>query len=407
MAGKVNDEPRGLDGLIQVMLRQWFSRDNPDLRARVRDPEFLISLRQRAEEAEFALMLALGFDFNVELLIPTCARLVKRVDSLAMLRGYFNFQQFMVAACNDIMQRDPMLVLQYDPVDIAAGVIQLYFKVARQQKLKIDQPALHPDGSPWYLLEGLSAETQADIEARFLAKVYVQVGPKGGVAPHAGHAGGPAGSTETATATTMPAGSDVTEAVGGAGWSAQQAAALSSHQHAHANLGVNPEKLRPMSQATVEHAIPVLQCPREHVFGSKRPRPGHEPAASGSTAVGGGWLDPSISHVGFQKPSNLPAPTAPAPEKISTFVSQQPQRPGPAPGGFATNYNPSLIRRQAFDRTLETGSIAGHPCASLAQLSTLRGEAGFPTAGPQPCGLVGAEEDSEPEEGEIEEGEIL
>lgn len=176
LAGKVNDEPRGLDGLTQIMIRQWFGRDNPNLRARLHDPAFLVDLRQQAEDAEYLLMLALGFDFNVDLLIPTCARLVARVESLKMLRGNFHFQQFMVAACNDIMQRDPMLVLQYPSSSIAAGVIQLYFKLARQQKLKLEQPPSSGDGGdPWYVAEGLSVETHAEIEGRFLANVYVQV----------------------------------------------------------------------------------------------------------------------------------------------------------------------------------------------------------------------------------------
>jgi len=162
--------------LTQIMIRQWFGRDNPNLRARLHDPAFLIDLRQQAEDAEYLLMLALGFDFNVDLLIPTCARLVARVDSLKMLRGNFHFQQFMVAACNDIMQRDPMLVLQYPSSSIAAGVIQLYFKLARQQKLKLEQPPSSGDGGdPWYVGEGLSIETHAEIEGRFLANVYVQV----------------------------------------------------------------------------------------------------------------------------------------------------------------------------------------------------------------------------------------
>ena len=162
--------------MTQIMIRQWFGRDNPNLRARLHDPAFLIDLRQQAEDAEYLLMLALGFDFNVDLLIPTCARLVARVDSLKMLRGNFHFQQFMVAACNDIMQRDPMLVLQYPSSSIAAGVIQLYFKLARQQKLKLEQPPNSGDsGDPWFVAEGLSIETHAEIEGRFLANVYVQV----------------------------------------------------------------------------------------------------------------------------------------------------------------------------------------------------------------------------------------
>lgn len=206
----MNDEPRGLDGLTQIMIRQWFGRDNPDLRARLNDPTFLVDLRQQAEDAEYLLMLALGFDFNVDLLIPTCARLVARVDALKMLRGNFHFQQFMVAACNDIMQRDPMLVLQYPSSSIAAGVIQLYFKLARQQKLKLEQPPSAGDGEhPWYVSEGVSVETHAEIEGRFLANVYVQVENKGGKDAAAGSQN----SAPTTTTTTF----DGTNSHGGLG----------------------------------------------------------------------------------------------------------------------------------------------------------------------------------------------
>jgi hypothetical protein len=182
---------------------------------------------------------------------------------------------------------------------------------------------------------------------------------------------------------------------------------LSSHHHDQ--TGVKPpEKAQPqMSQKTVERGIPMQHRPREQVItGIKRPRLSqqHEPAASGS------WLDPSISQVGFRTPANLPPPAAAAPQNISACITQHAQRPGPAHGGFVTNYNPSLIRRQqALDRSVDTESTIGHPYASMSQPSTLRDDAGFRIDGSQPRGEVigGVQEDSEPEEGEIEEGEIL
>lgn len=167
LAGKANDEPRSLDALAVEILKRWYGRDNPNVRARLSSSTFIGKLHSAVESAELYLMMIMGFDLNFELPHPYITRLAHGVPGLKPWRGSLKAQQFMLSFCNDIFKWDPTMVLQYSAREIALAAFHFYFKQRREEP-----PLPGPDGSPWFVAEGLSQDVWKDISHRLVTRVY-------------------------------------------------------------------------------------------------------------------------------------------------------------------------------------------------------------------------------------------
>jgi hypothetical protein len=66
---------------VEVM-KQWYGRQNPDLRSKFSSQEYLDDLRSKVEEAELVLMFTLKFDFNVDPLIVQALYKIKETECL-------------------------------------------------------------------------------------------------------------------------------------------------------------------------------------------------------------------------------------------------------------------------------------------------------------------------------------
>lgn len=136
LAGKINDEPKHHTQLANELLKAWYGKDHPQLRAYAAGapnappppgmpPAKLAGLRAfwtgmyaAVLEAERALLYTVGFDFNIDVIHTHLGRLLKRPRFKAMglddsKRQYAKkFQQYVLNAGNDIYTKDGMLVLQ-------------------------------------------------------------------------------------------------------------------------------------------------------------------------------------------------------------------------------------------------------------------------------------------------------
>ena len=166
VAGKVNDEPRSLQSLMIEMLKQWYDRANPELRERLGEPEKLKKLWNTTVDAEHILLITLGFDLNIDLVIPTVAQLAKKLEVLEPMRSK-EIQQKYLSLCNDMMKNDSMLVLQYSSKTIALAICYLIFK---RSKL-VTRPPDTSDGKHWYEEYGLVEKDCEDICTR-LTNMY-------------------------------------------------------------------------------------------------------------------------------------------------------------------------------------------------------------------------------------------
>jgi hypothetical protein len=177
LAGKANNDPCHLNVLVIEMLKQWyggFERKNPDMRRKLADDHFRASLMDAVKDAEVCVMFTLGFDFNVDVLHFMVFQVLKDTPCLAPLRGHFKFQQFFINTCNDIMRKDATLVLQYSAHAIALTICEFYFKLARQQRLAVTPPEPAEGGAPWYTAQGLPPDQWRAISERFFSRLFVQ-----------------------------------------------------------------------------------------------------------------------------------------------------------------------------------------------------------------------------------------
>ncbi len=163
LAGKANDEPRGLNRLMKQMLKQWYGRENPQLAELLAQPDRMYELRDAVVDAEQALLITLEFDLNVDILTHAVAQFVKytqknKVEELASLsmdvaQGQFN------TMCSNIMKWESLLVLQHDAKRIPLGICHYFLKHGKDMKV----PERGEDGKEWYEKYGLSDEMCSDI----------------------------------------------------------------------------------------------------------------------------------------------------------------------------------------------------------------------------------------------------
>jgi hypothetical protein len=263
LAGKANDEPRSLDALSVEILKRWYGRDNPNMRAKLTSKSFLKTLRDTVEAAELSLMMTMGFDLNFELPHPHITRLAAAVPGLKPWRGSSKAQQFMLSFCNDIFKSDPTMVLQYPARQIALAAFHFYFKQRRE-----DPPPQAADGAPWFVAEGLSQEVWKDISHRLVTRVYTDR-PKvkaSGVASESGMVLG--GSQGTAPAAAISTVNNGIAAGGGGGGGLGAMGATSSVCVAVAVGGGEKPNLK--------RAIATTERPAAVEPAGKRPRPATE-----------------------------------------------------------------------------------------------------------------------------------
>lgn len=173
LAGKCNHEPRHCKALITEVMKQYYGRD--PIRSAFSSEEYLQHVIERVHDAELSLMFTLEFDFNVDALIVIIFKMVKDMPCLQYLKARAHFQQFLVSTCNDIYKRDAAMVLQYRGTDIGLAMCQLYFRWMKQKGTPIYEPPSDPDTTaPWYVAHGLSEEIHQEIAARFY-KLYANI----------------------------------------------------------------------------------------------------------------------------------------------------------------------------------------------------------------------------------------
>ncbi|GAB4818729.1 hypothetical protein N2152v2_005775 [Parachlorella kessleri] len=217
LATKSNDDTHRISGeaIVSEMLKRWYGRQNQNMRARLGDTAFVANMFASLVEAERAILYTVGFDFNIDLPHTQFVQLLRR-PRFTYLKENAEFHQYALNFCNDVMRKDGTLVLQYTSGEIALAVFYLIFKAAKRENLSaIPQPEGEPDGSPWYVEEGLAVERCAEITAR-LNSLYQVGGPAAAassqpaasvattVMPGASSLGGPAPSESAAAVTVVP-----------------------------------------------------------------------------------------------------------------------------------------------------------------------------------------------------------
>jgi hypothetical protein len=145
LASKVESEPKPHDNLANELLKEWYGKDHPDLRAMGRQSHLAkeaaaAALQRRGGpppnlpvdplqavysavlEAERALLYTVGFDFNVDIVHTHVARLLTRPRFKAMgLATNRPAQNQLVAISNDIYQKDGLLVLEVKGLGVQAS----------------------------------------------------------------------------------------------------------------------------------------------------------------------------------------------------------------------------------------------------------------------------------------------
>ena len=153
LAGKVNDEPRSLRSLMFEMLKQWYQRENPELRQRLNEHEKMKNLWNTCVHGESVLLDTLKFDLNVDILVRVVKQLVRYIPVLHQLRESKNEQAY-INICNEIMRYDGTIVLEYSSNVIALSVCHFIMNRSKH----IEMPTDSADGKPWYVEHGLSVE---------------------------------------------------------------------------------------------------------------------------------------------------------------------------------------------------------------------------------------------------------
>ena len=139
LAGKAQNEAKPHTTLANELIKAWYGKDNPQLKALAAahqatqaaqqqqrgggfaspavppgvDFNFYTNMWAAVLEAERALLYTVGFDFNVELIHTYLARLCNRPRMKAVkLDKNKYFQQQLVSMANDVYKKDGTLALQ-------------------------------------------------------------------------------------------------------------------------------------------------------------------------------------------------------------------------------------------------------------------------------------------------------
>ena len=188
LAGKCTDEPRHVTHVIKAFMQIYYGRGNPSL-ARLDDEDTLGALQERVFDAEEMLMFTLKFDFNADPLIIVAWHTLKDIQCLSHVVPTKDFQQFLLATSNDIMQRDAFLILQYSGEHIALAIVQLFFKLsAFKNKYKMP-PSDEETGVVWYVQQGLPEDIHAQLNNRF-STLYMNIQKTENVGDGGGGGGG-------------------------------------------------------------------------------------------------------------------------------------------------------------------------------------------------------------------------
>ncbi|KDD72499.1 hypothetical protein H632_c3267p0, partial [Helicosporidium sp. ATCC 50920] len=129
LAGKINDDARPHAAIAAEMLKQWYGRDVARSRL-LGDAAFTQRLCDAVLQAECALLVAVGFDFELDLALNHVVRLLHAPRFEALLR-HQRFQQLAVSLCNDILTNDGTLMLQFPAHDVGVGIFYFLIKVLR------------------------------------------------------------------------------------------------------------------------------------------------------------------------------------------------------------------------------------------------------------------------------------
>lgn len=164
LAGKTNDEPRSLHSLMFEMLKQWYQRENPELRQRLGEQEKIKNLWNTCVHGESVLLDTLKFDLNVDILVRVVSQLAKNIAVLHQLKDSKKNQQTYLNVCNDIMKYDGTMVLQYRSRTIALSICHFILKRSKH----VEMPPDTPNGKPWYEAHGLSVQDCEELCARIM-----------------------------------------------------------------------------------------------------------------------------------------------------------------------------------------------------------------------------------------------
>jgi hypothetical protein len=413
LAGKCNDEPRRLMNLTVEIMKQWYGRQNPDLRSKFSNQDYLDGLLALVEEAELVLMFTLKFDFNVDPLVVEAIYKIKETDCLASALKLASFQQFLVSSSNDIMRRDAGMVLQYRGEDIALAICQLFFKVSKQRGMAaaaaLEPPADSATGVAWYVNYGLTEEIHRQISGRF-HKLYANVQKnEGSVDGMAATTAADSGGLTEGEALGIGRGGD-----GGGGGAAARSVGGSDD----AGISTIP--------AYVSTTSPEYQTQQLQKVTTLDSKPQKLKPAAGTSGGGGGRRMISISMDRTTTTSVSHAPTKPPPGKRPCSWADEPVIPQPIAGtagwgGGGSGATPpagtmsrggiisSSSQQQQQQQQQPSKSVYTNyappysnrePAAAAGGGVRGGGEPGPQFPAPAPA------EDSEPEEGELEEGEI-
>ena len=397
LAGKCNDELRNTSKLVIEVMKQYFGRQNPDLQKLASD-DYRNDLILRVAEAEQALMFTLKFDFNVDPLIVVALHKIKEIECLASVFRQARFQQFLVSTANDVVRRDAGIILQYRGEDIGLAICQLFFKIDKQngEKAIAEPPPNSETGAAWYVEHGLTEDIHRQISARFY-KLYTNV--QRNEAESADVSGADGGGKSTTTGIAVGGG-----ATGGGG--AMRNAAVSGGGGGGA--GVTPGLSSPSTEVGRVHS--ALESTAD------KPKISH-----GGGGGGGGRRMITMGPRGSAPSNNkavVPSVVPPiAAAGISTSSSQQHQQhqqyPPPRPGHQTTSLYPSNYAAQQGQRPFLAQGGAAVAAAAVRGPLPLPLPPSFAAHAPLPpppsvhAAAAAAQEDSDLEEGEIEEGEIV
>lgn len=244
---------------------------------------------------------------------------------------------------------------------IAIAVYYLIFKMAKATKSKdIPQPPTGRDGTPWYVEEGLSAAECADITTRLTARTYN--GQNGGGKQQQQQ---PAGSKRPAASM----GGAASTAVLGA---CESAAYSGGGITLPSDLGEHTSVARPLSSD--------LGSAFGSAAGTKRPAGAVDSRAASSTAVAAAAAAGAMAAAGGQGHPSKRARYDPA-----------------AAAGSQEDATSAAVHLPAADASPSpTGPVTDEQVAAPPSATAAGGAAA----------AAAAAEDSEKEEGELEEGEV-
>jgi len=396
--------------LTVEIMKQWYGRQNPDLRSKFSSQGYVDSLLSHVEEAELVLMFTLKFDFNVDPLVVEAIYKIKETECLARALKLSSFQQFLVSSSNDIMRRDAGMVLQYRGEDIALAICQLFFKVSKQRGMAaaaaLEPPADSTTGVAWYVKYGLAEEIHRQISGRF-NKLYANVQKnEGSVDGMAATTAADSGGLTDGEALGVGGGGDGGRAArsigggGGGGDAGVSPAYVSTSSPEYktqqlqkvTTLDSKPQKLKPAAAAGGGGGRRMISMDRTTTVSraSTKPPPAKRPCS---------WADEPVIP---QPIAGTPPPAMSRGGSIPSSSQQQQQQQQQYPSkSVYTNYAPPYLNREPaaggggeyYNKSYNTSPVGGGGGGFRPQLPAV-----VPASAPA--------EDSEPEEGELEEGEI-